>query len=261
MKKIKEYLARYTKYRYLLFELVRRDVKIKYRRSKLGLLWSLLNPLLTMLVVSTVFSFIFKQEIENFPIYLLTGQLMFQFFAEATSMAMGAVILNAALMKKVYIPKYIFPLSKVMSCSVSLIFSLAALFIVMLFTGTKVGLSILLLPFPIICIFLFSVGIGLILSVYAVYFRDIIHLYGVFTTMLMYLTPIFYPVSALPEWVKGIISINPLYHFITSMRTIVLDRAVPSAENTVLCLIFAIGALVLGAAVFRKKQKQFVLYI
>ena len=259
--KLKAQISKFSKYRYLLFELVARDIKVKYRRSAIGYLWSLLNPLLTMVVVSTVFSYVFKQDIANFPIYLLVGQIMFQFFAESTSMAMGSVIQNAALMKKVYIPKYIFPLSKVMSCSVNFVFSLAALFIVMLFTGTPVNFTILLLPFPIICIFLFSVGIGLILSVYAVYFRDLLHLYGVFTTMLMYLTPIFYPVSALPDWVKGIISVNPLYHFIFNMRTIVLDRAVPSAENVVLCLFFAIASVIIGTAVFRKKQAQFVLYI
>ena len=259
--KLKAHINKFSKYRFLLFELVARDVKIKYRRSTIGYLWSLLNPLLTMIVVSTVFSFVFKQDIANFPIYLLVGQIMFQFFAEATSMAMGSVILNASLMKKVYIPKYIFPVSKVMSSSVNLVFSLAALFIVMLFTGTPVSFAILLLPFPIICVFLFSVGIGLILSVYAVYFRDLLHLYGVFTTMLMYLTPIFYPLSALPNWVKHIISLNPLYHFITCTRTIVLDCAVPSAENVVICLFFAFASLVIGAAVFHKKQEKFVLYI
>ena len=261
MTKLKAHITKFSKYKYLLFELVTRDVKIKYRRSALGYLWSLLNPLLTMIVVSTVFSFVFKQDIENFPIYLLTGQIMFQFFAESTNMAMGAILQNASLMKKVYIPKYIFPISKVMSCSVSFVFSLAALFIVMLFTGTGVSWSILLLPFPIICVFLFSVGIGLILSVYAVYFRDLLHLYGVFTTMFMYLTPIFYPVSALPDWVKTIISFNPLYHFISSMRTIVLDRAVPSGENIVLCIFFALASVAIGATVFHKKQAQFVLYI
>ena len=258
---LKAQIGKFTKYRYLLFELVARDVKIKYRRSTIGYLWSLLNPLLTMIVISTVFSFVFKQDIENFPIYLLTGQIMFQFFAEATNMAMGSIILNSALMKKVYIPKYIFPVSRVMSSSVNLVFSLAALFIVMVFTGTPVNFTILLLPLPIVCVFLFSVGVGLILSVYAVYFRDLLHLYGVFTTMLMYLTPIFYPLSALPEWVKGIISVNPLYHFIDCMRTIVLERSVPGPENVLICVFFAVISVIIGAAVFHKKQAQFVLYI
>lgn len=258
---LKAQIGKFTKYKYLLFELVSRDVKIKYRRSAIGYLWSLLNPLLTMIVISTVFSFVFKQDIDNFPIYLLTGQILFQFFAEATSMAMGSIIINSALMKKVYIPKYIFPVSRVMSSSVNLIFSLAALFIVMIFTRTPVSFAILLLPFPIICIFLFSVGVGLILAVYAVYFRDLLHLYGVFTTMLMYLTPIFYPITALPEWVKSIITVNPLYHFVSCMRTIVLDCSVPSAENVVICLFFALASVFIGAAVFHKKQAQFVLYI
>ena len=186
---------------------------------------------------------------------------MFQFFSESTNMAMGSIIQNAALMKKVYVPKYIFPISRVLSCSVNFIFSLAALFIVMIFTATKINFTILLLPFPIVCILLFSMGIGLILSVYAIYFRDLLHLYGVFTTMLMYLTPVFYPIAALPNWVKSIISCNPLYHFVSCMRTIVIDRAIPSGQTAVLCLFFAIASLLIGIAVFRKKQAQFVLYI
>ncbi len=259
--KLKTKIEKLMRSRYLLFELVVRDVKLKYRRSVLGYFWSLLNPLLTMAVVSIVFSFVFKQDIANFPIYLLTGQIMFQFFSESTNMAMGSVLQNASLMKKVYVPKYIFPLSRVISCSVNFVFSLAALFIVMIFTGAKVSFALLLLPFPIICIFLFSTGIGLILSIYAVYFRDLLHLYGVFTTMLMYLTPIFYPISALPEWVKKIIQINPLYHFIDFMRTIVLDCRVPTLENSVVCLIFALGTIIIGALIFKKKQDQFMLYI
>jgi ABC-2 type transport system permease protein len=214
-----------------------------------------------MIVVSTVFSFIFKQEIENFPIYLLIGQIMFQFFAESTTMAMGSIIQNASLLKKVYVPKYIFPVSKVLSCGVNFIFSLGALFIVMLFTSTPINFSILLLPFPIVCLVLFSIGIGLILSVYAVYFRDLLHLYGVFTTLLMYLTPIFYPVSLLPDGIKWLINANPLTQFVTCMRTIVLERSVPSAENTVLCVIYALLAFAIGALTFKKKQAKFMLYI
>lgn len=261
MKEILARIRKYGKYKFLIGELVTRDVKLKYRRSALGYFWSLLNPLLTMLVVSTVFSFIFKQEIENFPIYLLIGQIMFQFFSESTTMAMGSVIQNAALLKKVYVPKYIFPISRILSCSVNFVFSLAALFIVMIFTATPVNFTILLLPFPIICILLFSMGIGLILSVYAVYFRDLLHLYSVFTTMLMYLTPIFYPITLLPKGIRWLINANPLTQFVTCMRTIVLERSLPDGENAVLCIIFALATFALGAYVFKKKQANFVLYI
>ncbi len=254
-------LKKYARYKFLIAELISRDIKLKYRRSSLGYFWSLLNPLLTMIVVSTVFSFIFKQEIENFPIYLLIGQIMFQFFAESTSMSMGAIIQNAPLLKKVYVPKYVFPISRVLSCGVNLVFSLGALFIVMLFTKTPISFSILLLPFPIACIVIFSLGIGLILSVYAVYFRDLLHLYGVFTTLLMYLTPIFYPITLLPNGIRWLINANPLTQFVTSMRTIVLERSAPSAENTVLCIAFSAAALAIGCAAFKRAQKKFMLYI
>lgn len=261
MNKILTKIRSYGKYKFLIGELVSRDVKLKYRRSALGYLWSLLNPLLTMIIVSTVFSFIFKQEIENFPIYLLIGQIMFQFFSESTSMAMGSIIQNAALLKKVYVPKYIFPISRVLSCSVNFVFSLLALFIVMLFTATPVNFTILLIPFPILCILIFSIGISLILSVYAVYFRDLLHLYGVFTTMIMYLTPIFYPITLLPNGIAWLINANPLTQFVTCMRTIVLERSLPSASNAVLCVVFALASLFIGIRVFSTKQSKFMLYI
>ena len=261
MSGIKDSLKKHAEYRFLVGELVSRDIKLKYRRSLLGYFWSLLNPLLTMLVISTVFSFIFKHEIENFPIYLLTGQILFQFFSESTSMAMGSVIQNASLLKKVYMPKYVFPLSRVLSSAVNLAFSLGALFIVMLFTGTPLSLSMLLRPFPIICILIFSVGVGLILSVYAVYFRDLLHIYGVFLTLLMYLTPIFYPVSLLPDGIKQLVNFNPLTQFVTCMRTIVLEKSPPDAENAVLCIVFSLLSLIAGAKIFGKKQKELMLHI
>lgn len=261
MNKLIAQMQKFNKYKYLMTELVVRDVKLKYRRSVLGYLWSLLNPLLTMIVVSTVFSFVFKQDIVNFPIYLLIGQIMFQFFSESTTMAMGSIIQNGSLIKKVYIPKYIFPISKVLSCGVNFLFSLAALFLVMLFTATAPSWYLLLIPIPVFFVMVFSIGIGMILSVYAVYFRDLIHLYGVFTTMLMYLTPIFYPISALPEGIKWLINANPLTQFVTCMRTIVLERSCPTAENIIFCAVWCVISMVAGIVIFKRKQSKFVLYI
>ena len=254
-------LDKWHRYRPLLVRLVQRDLKVKYRRSVLGYLWSLLNPLLMMVVMSVVFSYMFRFDIPNYPIYLITGQIMFTFFSESTHMAMGSVIGNAALMKKVYVPKYIFPVSRVLSCFVTLLFSLAAVVIVMIFTRTPLTPVLLLFPLPLCYVLVFSIGVGLILSVCAVYFRDTTHLYGVLTTAWMYLTPIFYPIESIPAEVQPLIRLNPLYQFIDCFREIVLYGQLPSLQNTVASCIWCILALLAGGWLFKRRQGNFILHI
>lgn len=261
MSEFKTQIAKWEKYKTLLIRLVQRDLKVKYRRSVLGYLWSLLNPLLMMVVMSVVFSYMFRFDIPNYPIYLITGQIMFTFFSESTNMAMNAIIGNVSLIKKVYVPKYIFPISRVLSCFVTLLFSLAAVVIVMLFTHTPVTPVILLFPLPLLYVLLFSIGMGLILSVCAVYFRDTTHLYGVCTTAWMYLTPIFYPLSSIPEKVQFIIKLNPLYQFIDCFREIVLYGHFPTLENTLASLAWCAVSLAIGMLLFKRKQANFILHI
>ena len=249
------------RYKWLLYELVIRDLKIKYRRSVLGYLWSLLNPLLMMIVLTVVFSTLFRFDIPNYPVYLLSGQLIYSFFSEATNMAMSSIINSASLIKKVYIPKYIFPVSRVLSSFVTLTFSLLAMLIVMVVTQVKFTWVILLFPLPLIYILLFSIGMGLILSVLAVYFRDTIHLYSVLLSAWMYLTPIMYPFSMVPDYVKKFILLNPMYYFVEIFRQIVLYGEVPSFEMHLICVAFALLTIVVGLVVFYKNQKNFILYV
>lgn len=173
---LRENLSNLFKYRWLLQLLVERDLKVKYRRSVLGYFWSILNPLLMMIILTIVFSTVFRFDIPNYPVYLLAGQLIYSFFAEATSMALGAVLDGAALIKKVYLPKYIFPLSRVLSSFTSILLSLCALFFVMIITGVEFHLTLLLLPLAMIYILIFSIGIGLIMSAGVVFFRDLKYL-------------------------------------------------------------------------------------
>lgn len=250
-----------TKYQWLLRELIVRDLKIKYRRSVLGYLWSILNPLLLMGVLTMVFSTMFRFDIPNYPVYLLTGQLLFGFFSESTNMAMTSILGGASLIKKVYLPKYIFPVSRVLSSFTTMLFSLAALFIVMLVTGTKCNFTAILLPVVLLYILMFSIGMSLLLSVLVVFFRDVQYLYGVFLTALNYLTPIFYPACMLPEWLKTLMVLNPMYNFIEMFRKIMLYGQWPTLAEHCICLIFAVGSLLLGAFVFRNSQKDFILYI
>ncbi|RGX55897.1 ABC transporter permease [Anaerotruncus sp. AF02-27] len=261
MNELNAQLDKWKKYKALLIRLVQRDLKVKYRRSVLGYLWSLLNPLLMMVVMSIVFSYMFRFDIPNYPIYLITGQIMFTFFSESTNMAMGSIIGNASLIKKVYVPKYIFPVSRVLSCFVTLLFSLVAVVIVMFATRTPVTPVILLFPLPLCYVLLFSMGIGLILSVCAVYFRDTTHLYGVCTTAWMYLTPIFYPIASIPETVQPLIRLNPLFQFIDCFREIVLYGRLPTVQNTLASCFWCAAALLVGMWLFKRKQANFILHI
>ena len=251
-------LKRYTP---LIKELVKRDLRLKYRRSVLGYLWSLLNPLLMMIVMTLVFSYMFRFDIPNYPLYLICGQTLFNFFNEATNMAMQSVIQNAQLIKKVYIPKYIFPISKVTSSFVTMSFSLVAILIVMLATGSSFHFSMLLFWLPLLMLFIFSSGISMLLSALAVQFRDITHLYGVLTMAWMYLTPIFYPVEAIPEGVASVIMANPLYTYIDIFRSLVLYGEIPGAQTILSGFAVALVMFTVGALIFRRMQRNFILYI
>lgn len=260
------FISVFVKYRALISQLVMRDIKTKYRRSVLGLVWTVLNPLLMMTVLSIVFSYFFKRygDIDNFPVYLLCGQVIFNFFNESTSIAMGSIIHSGELIKKVYVPKYLFPITKVMSSGVNLLASMIALVIVMLVTRAKVTPTVLLAVFPLLYVLLFSVGVSLFLSAAAVSFRDLLHLYGVVTTAWMYLTPVIYPMAILedaPKWVVFIINANPLTAFIKIFRCVVLEGVTAPAILHVQSIAWCAAALLIGSLVFKKSQDQFILKI
>jgi len=249
------------KYRFLIRQLVSRDFKTKYKRSVLGMFWSFLNPLLTMFVQYFVFSTIFKSDIPNFAAYLIIGTVMFNFFSEASGMALTSVLGNAGLITKVYMPKYIYPLTRVMSSVVNLAISLIPMLIVCMVTGVRFHKSILLALFFLLCLVIFTLGLGLALSTFMVFFRDTQFLWGVLSMMWMYATPIFYPESIIPENLKFIYTLNPLYHFLKNARVCILDGISPEPVVYVQCFLIALGALLIGALVFQRNQNKFVLYL
>ncbi|WKY47959.1 ABC transporter permease [Eubacteriaceae bacterium ES3] len=258
---IKGYFQKFFKYRHLLRELVSRDIKVKYRRSVLGILWSVLNPLLMMLVITAVFSSIFRFDIENFPAYYLTGSLIFGFVSESTMGSCGAIIEGASLIKKVYIPKYVFPLEKILFAFVNALFSLIAVAIVLLILRVPVSWTIILFPIPLIYALVFCVGLGLVLSTLNVFFRDVGHLWGVWITAWMYLTPIIYPIDILPDFMKKIISFNPLTHFVSYFREVILYGTVPGVRENLICCAFSLSFLLLGTIFFKRNQDKFILHI
>lgn len=249
------------RYRFLLRQLVERDFKTKYKRSVLGVLWSFLNPLLTMTVQYIVFSTLFRNDIQNFPAYLLIGVVFFNFFSESCGMGLLAIVNNAPLITKVYLPKYIFPAARVLSSFVNFALALAPLFAVLLLTGQRITKAFLLLPFSLVCVLVFCLGMSLLLSALMVFFRDVQFLWNVVSLLWMYATPIFYPETIIPAPFQTLFKLNPLYHFIRFTRIILLDGVSPEPRAYLFCILAAVVPLLLGLALFRKTQDRFVLNI
>lgn len=265
---IKKIMLNFKKYSFLMSQMIMRDFKVKYKRSVLGVLWSLLYPVLMMAVMALVFSNMFKFRVEgvNYLVYLMSGLVMFNYFSEASTSAMTSVIGNFSLINKVYIPKYIFPLSKCLFVGINFLLTLIPLFIIILVTGTPETRCIingyyLLLPYAFICMFLFTVGIGFILSTIAVFFRDILYIYGIIMTIWNYFTPVFYDLSILPVKLQMLFKLNPLYQFINFVRTIILYGELPSLGNFFGCIFYAVVAFLLGCFVFKKNQDKFIYYV
>ena len=214
-----------------------------------------------MTVMSVVFGHVVRANVENYPLYLICGQTLFSFFTESTSMAMNSILANAGLIKKIYIPKFIFPVSRVMSCFVTMSFSLAAILIVMLVTRARFYWTILLTPVPIVFLFLFCCGMGMMLSALSVYFRDVTHLWGVITLAWMYATPIFYTIDMMPNNLIHLMKLNPMYHFLNTFRNLVMFGNIPGPNAWLGCIASGIVFFALGLIVFGKLQRNFILHI
>ena len=248
-------------YRFLLSQLIGRDFAVKYRRSYLGIVWVILNPLLTMIVLSAVFAFIFRFNIDNFPVYLILGQVIFNFYSEATQISTTTITGSGQMIKKIYIPKYIFPLSKTMFSFFNFVLSFIPVLLVMLYYRIPITLNILYLPLLLLAYFCFVLGVSFILSAMQVFMRDTQYLYGIFLTLLGYTTPIFYSIDSLSPLFQKIMLLNPLYHYMAVLRTILLYGMAPTLQEMTICIL--LGGVFLGAGLcyFFKRQKRFILYI
>ena len=257
----------FEKDKYILRQLVTKDFKIKYRRSVLGVAWSVLNPLLMMVVMSIVFSTIFGQSRngsitpEMYPLYLIVGNITFSVMSESTNQALMSIIAASSLLKKVKVHRWVFPVQKVLFSLVNFAFSLVAVALVMLWFHVLPTWHLILLPVCLLLLMCFCMGLGMMLSALAVFFRDVMHLWTVVITAWMYLTPIFYPVSALPEGVQAVVKMNPLYLYVTFVRSCVIDGISPEPVMYAQCAVIALVMLGIGAFVFKKSQDKFVLYL
>ncbi|MBR4618810.1 MAG: ABC transporter permease [Bacilli bacterium] len=270
MTKTKNIIANFKHYWFLMKQLISRDFKVKYKRSVLGVLWSLLYPILMLTVMTIVFSNMFKFQVEgvNYIVYLMTGLIMWNYFSEASNTAMTSVVSNFALINKVYIPKYIFPIAKCLFVGINFLLTLIPWLGIVLLSYFGLGhytchinIYYLLLPYIFLCFFIFTVGISLFLSCVSVFLRDVFYIYGIILTIWNYMTPVFYSIEILPAKLQSLFKLNPLYQYLSSARQIVVSGTCPSLKTLTLIGLVSIITLLIGSVVFKKNQDKFIYYV
>lgn len=258
---MKRFWANFAKYRYLLYELIKKDIKLKYRSSVLGLLWTLIEPLLTMVILVLVFSNLLGRGDESFAVYILSGRLLYTFFSNSTKAALKAVRKHASMINKVYVPKYMYPLASIISNYVIFLISLVVLAAVMLQQRTGVSIYLLTAPIPLLILLLLAFGCGLLLATFDVFFRDMEYLWTLALMIIMYTSAIFYKTDVLltsgNSWV---FRLNPLYALIVNFRNSLFGRPL-DMYSLWYSLGFAVVATLAGIIVFKRKQDRFVLYL
>ena len=251
------------KYTFLIKELIKRDFKVKYQRSILGILWSLLYPLLMMSVMAVVFSNFFKASMPgvSYLCYLLIGLTIFNFFSDATTQCMSSIVSNMGLINKVYIPKYIFPLSKCLFSGINFLLTLVPLYIIIICTGTTLNFYHFILPVCFLLLLIFCIGFGFFLSCTSVFLRDIFYIWGIIVLAWTYLTPIMYDISILPKTLVKIMQFNPMFQYIDFARQIILYNKMPSLTCWLWCIGWALFMGLFGTLIFRKNQDKFIYFI
>ena len=260
---MKDFIYNLKKFRFLFWELVKKDIKLKYRSSVLGVFWTLLEPLLTMIVLTLVFSNLLGKGDDNFPVYILCGRLLYSFFSNGTKVALKSVRKHGSMIGKVYVPKYMYPLSAVVSNYIMFIISLVVLAGVMIFEQVKITVYLLQAFIPMIIILIMTMGVGLILATFDVFFRDLEYIWNVVTMLIMYTCAIFYKVDNLKTAANEMIfKCNPLYSVISMFRDAVFGRSImDNSYNLWFSLCFSLGVFLVGILVFWRKQDKFILYV
>ncbi|NFE85039.1 ABC transporter permease [Clostridium botulinum] len=251
----------FCNYRALLWEFVKKDIKLKYRNSFLGIIWSMLNPLLIMVVLTFIFSNLFKNKIPNFPVYCLSGRLIYDFFAQATNQSMNSITGKSSLIKKIYVPKYLYPLSRVISSFIIFLISLVPLILIMIVTKVQFTKITLLILYPLVCLFFISLGVGLVLATINVFFRDMQHLYSVVLLVIMYASAIFYSADIINPQYVAILNLNPIFPVIKVFRDCILTGQITATYSWLLCAVYAIVSVIIGIIMFYKNQDKFILHI
>jgi ABC-2 type transport system permease protein len=256
------------RYRDLVTTLVARDLKVRYRRSTIGFVWTMLQPLLMMAVFHVVFSSIFavklpggQEGIPNYPLYALCGVLFWNFFSQSIVSSMNSLRLNAGLLQKLPVPKVVFPLATVLSGVINLLLALVPLFALLLATGNRLTPSLLFLPVAILIAALFTLGAGLLLAPLAVFFSDVVELVGVVLSLLMFLTPIFYPKEIVPPHLLWMVRFNPVRSIMEVFRDPIYQGEIPPLTHLSVAVAIAVIAFVAGAWAFRRSSDRIPFYV
>ena len=249
----------YAEKKFLLKQLVKRDLTSKYKDSVLGIAWSFLNPLLIMIVFTAIFSMLFGRQIDNYPVYFLSGRVIYDFYKSATQGAMTSVKGNSSILKKIYVPKYMFTVSKICYEFINFLISFIILFGVMFVTGAQFHLTTIFAVIPLFFLIVLIFGVGLILAVSNTYFTDVEHLYGVFALILMYASALFYPMEIVPVTVQKLFTLNPIYCAITSFRECVVYGLIPNMSTVAYLAVFAFKTLGIGIILFNIYNKKLAL--
>lgn len=254
-------LQRLKENKFAFEELVKRDFKQKYKRTVLGMFWSVLSPLLTLLVMRLVFTNFFGRNVAHYTTYLFAGNLMFNYYKEQTNGGMQALMANASIFTKINVPKYLFIFSKSVSAAINFGITLIVFFVFVAIDGIRFHWSILAMVYPIVMLTLFNIGVGMILSALFVFFRDIAYIYDIFTLLLMYMSAIFYNVDSFPVKIQRVFLLNPVYCAIKYVRVVVIDGNLPSIAYHVLLLIYATAAVGIGSFIYKKYNTKFLYYV
>lgn len=255
-RKNSDYNSDIRQYTFVIRELTSREIKRKYARSSLGILWSILNPLLYMVVMSLIFSTMFRRSIENFPIYFLTGQIFWSLFSGATNSAMTALVDNKSLLVKAKLPKQTFVLSRIYTALINFGYTCIAYVLMLVIFRIKPCVTMLLFPVAVLSMLAISIGVGYILSVIYIFFADVKYLYSVFLTLWMYMSALFYPVTSLPEAMQTFIGCNPIYVAIAFARECVIYGRVPAVMMWIKLAAWSIGSSMVGISFFKRKENQ-----
>jgi ABC-2 type transport system permease protein len=244
-------------YRELIVQFVQRSIKIRYKRSVLGVVWTLLNPLLTMLVLTIVFSQVFRFDIENFPVYVLSGLVAWNFYSSTTAGAMNDMLWSGSLLGRIYIPKSIFAVAALGTGLVNFFLSLIPLFVITLVVERGISPTVLVMPFAILIMAAFTLGISLLLSTAAIFFADMLSVYSVVLTIWMYATPIIYPLEVVPPQFQWVMKLNPLYYMVELFRQPLYSGTIPELSVWLIAAAFALVAILLGGFIFTWRSNEY----
>ena len=258
---MKESLLRLKRYQFLFEELVKRDFKKKYKRTVLGMAWSVLSPLINLVVMRLLFTRFFGQSVPHYTTYLYCGNMVFSYFSEASGQGMTTLLDNAPIFTKVNVPKYLFPMAKSVQTLINFGLTFVAFFALCLYDQVSLSGRFLLLVYPIFCLLLFNIGVALVLSASYMFFRDMQYLWQIFLQLLNYASAIFYPIDGFSPMVQNLFLLNPVYLFIRYFRKVVIDMAVPSLGFHALMMFEAVFVLALGCWFYKKYNTEFLYYV